>query len=164
MQLSAEAQHSVDAFDRLVRPELTHLRRFATSLVGWNDCEDLVQETVTRAWEKRALYSAERGPVRAWLFAILIDKARRRVMHHGTIHLLEVSEAPAADLTVHQIDLRRAVEQLPPRQRLAVVLHYYLDLPQDEVAAVLGCSVGTVKSNLHDARRVLARKLGEHSD
>jgi len=57
--------------------------------------------------------------------------------------------------------VRAAVLQLPARQRAVVVLHYLDDLPVSEVAAVLGCSEGTVKTHLHRARRALAGTLGE---
>jgi RNA polymerase sigma-70 factor (sigma-E family) len=61
-------------------------------------------------------------------------------------------------------DLLAAVRALPPRQRAAVVLFYYADLPESEVASTLGCSVGTVKSQLAKARAALARCLGQHPE
>lgn len=54
-----------------------------------------------------------------------------------------------------------AVRRLPPRQREAVVLRYYEDLTEREMADALGCSVGTVKSQLAKARQALAGRLGE---
>ena len=57
-------------------------------------------------------------------------------------------------------DLHRAVRALPPRQRTAIVLHHFVDLPVVEVAALMNVSAGTVKSTLHDARAALARTLG----
>jgi RNA polymerase sigma-70 factor (ECF subfamily) len=60
--------------------------------------------------------------------------------------------------------VRAAVLELPIRQRAVVVLHYLDDLPVSEVAAVLGCSEGTVKTHLHRARRSLATTLGEELD
>ena len=59
------------------------------------------------------------------------------------------------------VDLAHAVRQLPARQRAAVVLHYFVDLPVADVAALLGCAPGTVKSQLHDARSALEQALGE---
>ena len=59
------------------------------------------------------------------------------------------------------LDTIHAVRALPPRQRAAVVLFYFADLPETEVAATLGCSVGTVKSQLAKARAALARGLGD---
>jgi len=54
-----------------------------------------------------------------------------------------------------------AVRRLPPRQRAAVVLRYYEDLPEADIARALGCSVGTIKSQLAKARASLGRRLGE---
>jgi RNA polymerase sigma-70 factor (sigma-E family) len=55
-----------------------------------------------------------------------------------------------------------AVRSLPERQRACVVLRYYEDLPETEIADALGCSVGTVKSQLSKARAKLGRALGDH--
>jgi RNA polymerase sigma-70 factor (sigma-E family) len=65
-------------------------------------------------------------------------------------------EGTALALTVLQ-----AVRNLPPRQRATVVLRYYLDLPETEIAAILGTSTGTVKSQLFKARGHLATALGQ---
>jgi len=56
-----------------------------------------------------------------------------------------------------------AVRRLPPRQRAAVVLRYYEDLPEADIARALGCSVGTIKSQLAKARASLGRRLGEET-
>jgi RNA polymerase sigma-70 factor, ECF subfamily len=57
------------------------------------------------------------------------------------------------------IDLRRAVRTLPARQQTAVVLHYLIGLPLDEVAGAMGCKEGTVKAHLARARGALERRL-----
>lgn len=57
--------------------------------------------------------------------------------------------------------LRRAVGQLPQKQRLAVTLHYFEELAYEEVAAVMDMPLGTVKSYLHRAKAALAQALGQ---
>ena len=57
--------------------------------------------------------------------------------------------------------LRNAFDALPPRLRATAVLRLQAGLSEEDAAAVLGCSIGTVKSNLHDARRSLTRILAE---
>ena len=59
------------------------------------------------------------------------------------------------------VDLRAALQKLTDRQRAAVALHYYLGVPVADVAEVLGCAPGTVKSTLSDARGRLRALLGE---
>jgi RNA polymerase sigma factor (sigma-70 family) len=63
--------------------------------------------------------------------------------------------------TVELIDLKRAFDGLPARQRATAVLRLYVGLTEEETAEALQCSVGTVKSQLHDARRALASYLGD---
>lgn len=73
--------------------------------------------------------------------------------------------APPQSIDLHaDPDLAAAIEKLSTRQRLAVTLYYYLDLPIPEVAAAMRCSDGTAKSTLADARRRLRRLLGDDDD
>src|SRR5262245_39228980 len=58
------------------------------------------------------------------------------------------------------LDLKQAFDRLPPRQRATAVLRLYVGLSEQETADVLGCSVGTVKRQLHDARQALSDHLG----
>lgn len=67
----------------------------------------------------------------------------------------------AAEALVSSVAMRAALGSLPPRQRATVVLHYYADLDQAEVARTLGCSVGTVKSQLSKARSHLANLIDD---
>jgi RNA polymerase sigma-70 factor (ECF subfamily) len=67
-------------------------------------------------------------------------------------------------LTAELLDLRAAVAALPEQMRLAVCLHYLAGCSVDEVAETLGVASGTVKSNLHDARRRLRLQLEEPAD
>jgi RNA polymerase sigma-70 factor (ECF subfamily) len=117
---------------------------------------------MARAWRKRGQFDTARGSLRSWLLAIVADQARSRWRRRKPIWEpidADVITASAADEL--SIDLGRQVAALPPRQRAAVVLHYFVDLAVDDVATLMGCSPGTVKSTLHDARKSLARALGE---
>jgi RNA polymerase sigma factor (sigma-70 family) len=67
---------------------------------------------------------------------------------------------PASD-TLPDIDLIRAVGELPPQQRAAVALHYLEDLPVDEVASLMAVAPATVRQHLFKARSHLAVELGE---
>jgi RNA polymerase sigma-70 factor, ECF subfamily len=135
--------------------------RFATTLSSLDDAEDIVQDALARAWEKRSHYDPAKGSLQSWLLAIVADQARSRWRRPtpiwDQISLSLAAEPVQSDSTM---DLRSLVQALPARQRAAVILHHFVDLPVDEVAALLGRAPGTVKSALHDARRTLARELG----
>jgi RNA polymerase sigma-70 factor (sigma-E family) len=73
------------------------------------------------------------------------------------------SGTDATDLSDDAVTLVRFVRQLPPRQRDAVVLRYYEDLPEAEIARILGCAVGTIKSQLSKARATIAAAMEEES-
>ena len=130
--------------------------------VGGPDWEDVLQDALSSAWRKRAQFDPGRGSARNWLLAIVADqsyKSRRRLR---PVLVAEPDDRPAATADAsEQLDLDAALGRLTDRQRLAVNLRYFLSLPTADVAAVLGCSEGTVKSTLSDARRRLRDLLGE---
>lgn len=154
----ADRPGDVESFTSWVRPHLVAMSRLAARLSPRGDCDDVVQEALTAAWRKWHSYDPARGSAQSWLLAVVADqagKARRRIR-------------PVADLVdgAHRdhhadVDLERAIAALAARQRLAVALYYFLDLPVADVAVVMSCSVGTVKATLSQARLRLRRSLGE---
>lgn len=163
LDLQVDEPEAGDAFTVWVSPHLADLWRFAVSLAGVDAADDLVQECLARAWTKRDQFDGARGSARGWLFAIMADRPRRRWRRRErtpSIDRRELDPGASTDRATGRIDLRRAVDALPARQRTAVTLHYYLDLSVAEVADVMRCSVGTVKSTLHDARKRLGDELG----
>jgi len=68
-------------------------------------------------------------------------------------------EAIAGDTSVEMLELKEAFDQLPPKLRATAVLRLHIGFSEAEAAAALGCSIGTVKSQLHEARRRLSRQL-----
>jgi RNA polymerase sigma factor (sigma-70 family) len=76
-------------------------------------------------------------------------------------------EPPPLDTSsavVTRVSVRDAITTLPPRQRQAVVLRYLADLPLTDVAAAMGCALGTVKATLHQALRNMRVELEEDDD
>jgi RNA polymerase sigma-70 factor (ECF subfamily) len=146
-----------EAFETWVCPHLQAMANLAARLVGVAERDDIVQESLARAWRKWRTYRPERGTPRTWLLAIVADQARRSGRRRtGELAPDELTMPPGAD-----VDLERAVASLPRRQRLAVHLHYFVDLPVADCARVMGCAPGTVKRALFDARQRLRRDLGE---
>ncbi|MFC6704750.1 RNA polymerase sigma factor [Flexivirga alba] len=138
------------------------MRRFAYALVGPDHADDLVQDAAERAWRKQKLFDPARGSAQAWLLAIVADQARQRWRRpHRAWQELHPDALVIPESSAAAVDLAHAVRALPARQRAAVVLHYFVDLPVADVAQVLGCAPGTVKSQLHDARAALEHALGD---
>jgi RNA polymerase sigma factor (sigma-70 family) len=138
-------------FESWVRPHLGAMARLAARLAPHADRDDVVQESLARAWLKRHQYDAARGTPAAWLLAITADQARKATRRHrGTTH--EIPDGGAAPEWDARVDVRRAMRRLTDRQRLAIDCHYYAGLSMAETAAVMICAVGTVKSTLADAR------------
>src|SRR5215472_359714 len=139
------------AFGDYVRSRGGALLRAAQALTGNRaDAEDLVQSTLVKtyqSWDSITDQSALDTYVRRVMVNTHISGwRRRRVDEYPTD---ELPDEPAADLTGDS-DMRdvvqRALDRLPRRMRAAVMLRYYDDMSEPEVAAALGVSVGTVKS------------------
>jgi RNA polymerase sigma-70 factor (sigma-E family) len=140
-------------FGDYVRSRGGSLLRAAQALTGNRaDAEDLVQATLVKtyqSWES----VADQGALDTYVRRVMVNThisgwRRRRVDEYPTD---QVPDAVAADQTGDS-DLkevvRRAVDRLPRRMRAAVMLRFYDDMSEPEVAAVLGVSVGTVKSTV----------------
>ncbi|MEO8113362.1 MAG: sigma-70 family RNA polymerase sigma factor [Phenylobacterium sp.] len=154
---------SREALGRLVARWSPRLLRYSARTLGAAEgAEDVVQETWGAALRVLPqLDDSARFP--AWIYAIATrrcaDLVRRRQRAQRTGDRLAAEEtlnghavAPAGETG---LDLTAALRRLPMDQRLTVSLHYGEDLSVEEVAAVLGVPVGTVKSRLHTARKAL---------
>ena len=148
-------------FAAWVEPELSKMSRLAARLAPNADRDDVVQEALVRAWRKRDLYDQRRGTVATWLLAITADqakRARRRQRPSGLVGEINVPSRSPDD----RVDVEAAVARLAKRQKLAVDCFYFVGLSVAETAAVMGCSEGTVKSTLSDARKRLRPLLEVH--
>ena len=125
--------------------------------------EDVVQEASVIAWRKiKRLESPGRAP--SWFFGIVANECRNarrtrwlRRVSFGIPH--SVSIASGEDRWVTHEDVRHALGKLSHKDRLAVSLYFYLDLPMDDVAAVLGSSTDATRKRLHRAVRRLRPDL-----
>jgi RNA polymerase sigma-70 factor (sigma-E family) len=151
-----------DSFEEFVRGRSAHLFQLALLLAGQNqaDAEDLLQVALERAWRRRAMPYRQGSPepyVRRILVNASIDRWRR-LRRRGEEPLQDSGPSPlAADpagVVARRDLLMRSLAVLPPRQRAVLVLRYWEDHSEAEVAAMMGCSLGTVKSQ---ASRGLAR-------
>jgi RNA polymerase sigma-70 factor (sigma-E family) len=147
-------------FVMLVRARSDALVRTARLLTGsWQSAEDLVQAALLRTWqhwEQLTDPAAAEAYARQVMVRLSATWWRRR--WHGEVPAPTMPEvrdqADVARTVGVRTDLAVALAKLPARQRAAVVLRYYEDLSEQQAAALLGCSVGAVKSN---AARGLAK-------
>jgi len=111
--------------------------------------QDAFVEAV-RHWNKLRTYDDPK----AWLWLVALRRAAKWRKRQGREPAAPPLTAAAPELDV-LIDLHDAIRALPERQREVVTLHYFADLSISVIAAQLGVSAGTVKSQLHDARLAL---------
>ncbi|MBA2638960.1 MAG: SigE family RNA polymerase sigma factor [Nocardioidaceae bacterium] len=140
------AQQSQEAFDAFVRARLPELLRFGRVLTGNADsAADLVQDALERtllAWPRLH----ERHEPTAYVRRVMVN---RNISIWRRLRRETVTDAlPERTVEDRQRDhdLWAALQSLPARQRAVLALRYYEDLSETEIAAVLGCSAGTVKS------------------
>lgn len=147
-----------EAFAELYRSQFGPLSGYAKSLVGDSGAAvDIAQEAFTRLL---ARWRSVREP-RAWLFYVATNLTRdhwRTVIRDRDLSE-RAGSALKPDHEPHDPWLRDLVERLPERQRQAILLHYYADIPIEQVAHLLHVPVGTVKRRLHDGRTRLAADL-----
>ena len=160
-------QQSVEQdYIEYVTVRLESLRRTARLLCGERQyAEDLVQETISRLyvhWRRAAAARNLDAYVRTILVRVFLEQ--RRLAWSSRVHL---SAEPPEPAPISQPDLdsglmlRLALKRLPPKQRAVIVLRFVCDLPVDEVAELLSCSAGTVKSQTSHGLAALRRHLGE---
>jgi RNA polymerase sigma-70 factor (sigma-E family) len=144
-----------DLFDDLYREQRDPLVRLAYLLTGSQPtAEDLVQDVFIRSRDRLADLDQPAAYLRrsvtnaCWSW----HRRRKREAEHGR-------ERPAVVAGTYDIEMWDALSRLAPRRRSVLVLRYYLDLPEAEVAAILGWRVGTVKSTAHRALADLRRML-----
>lgn len=157
---------AADEFTTLFRTCIPHLRAYARSLIHNVDgADDLVQDTLLRAWASRAQFAAGTN-FRAWMFTILrnrfLDQRRRDRM--GSCNIDDIVDEslvsrPSQDVVLYFDDMARAFWKLSPPHREILMLVGAMGLGYDEAAKVIGCAVGTVRSRLSRARAELQTTL-----
>jgi len=154
---------SLESQIQALRPTLLKTaRRFALR----HDAEDLVQEAVVRALERRAALQPDTN-LRAWMKPVLrnlaIDQGRRtrrlRPLDESSVPLCPVEPETPSWAAFDRGHVERALGQCSPELRTAFELHYWHCLPLDEIAGRLGIPRATVGTRLHRARLRIRRVL-----
>jgi len=158
-----------DAFDEIVQRHQRRVYQLCYRFVGnHEDAADLAQDVFVRAFRALPRFKGE-SSVGTWLHRIAVNVCLNRkalkVPQLAPIHDAEpldtrTERADAALLRGERaVRVRAAVARLPPKQRATLILRAYHDLPHEEIARILGGSVGTAKANFFHALANLKRLL-----
>jgi RNA polymerase sigma-70 factor (sigma-E family) len=163
--MATRSQEQISAFAVLVEARSTALLRLAFAVVGdYQLAQDLLQEALVKvyvAWPRLRDGSAAEAYVRRTIVTTAISWRRRPSFHEPPVEILPDHEhGDETDRLATRGVLWQQVCGLPPRQRTALVLRYYEDLSEAETAALMGCSVGTVKSQVSTALDKLRERVG----
>ncbi|HTH69033.1 MAG TPA: sigma-70 family RNA polymerase sigma factor [Rhodanobacter sp.] len=158
------------AFQRLYRLHAGRVHGAVYRLAGYDHAraEDLTQDAFIRAWQKLPGFRHE-SAFGTWLYRLAINVALMdiRARSADPVSMLDDDHLPEAGETpfcaAERDELERAIGQLPPRARAVLVLHDIEGWRHEDISSELGMAVGTSKAQLHRARGLLRKILGESS-
>ncbi|MGD2110110.1 MAG: RNA polymerase sigma factor [Phycisphaerae bacterium] len=167
--LIERAKRDPRAFAVLYRRHYAAIARYLYRRTGnVHTAEDLVAETFETALRYLPRYRYRGVPIRAWLYRIAtsaVNRWARRYRKRPMLSLDEcspVDETVALSVAVSDVGLehaRAALLSVKPKHQAVLALHYLEEMSVEEVAAVIGCRIGTVKSRLSRAREALREEL-----
>jgi RNA polymerase sigma-70 factor (ECF subfamily) len=157
------------AFERLVERHQRQVYRLCYRFVGnHEDASELAQDAFVRAYRALAKFE-EAARFATWLHRIAVNVCLNRLALKRPVHralesvpvLRDTDEPSDARLLREEraVRVREAIARLPGKQRATVILRIYHDLPHEQIAAILGNSVGAAKANLFHALANLRRQL-----
>jgi RNA polymerase sigma factor (sigma-70 family) len=154
----SRTQVGVADFDALIGPHFEAGYRTALAILGNADeAQDAVQESAFKAWRK--LHQLRQGsPARPWFLAIVANQCRSERRKHwwSVIRLPQVERGEELPAEISQrLDVGRELAKLSHEDRLSLFLYFYLDLPMEEVGAVLGLSAAGAKTRVYRAAKKL---------
>ena len=171
VEVDARGREGMEEPDRFGAVFFAHAARLVrlAALLGDDDPEDVVQESFCKLYAARRRLHADDALVVGYLNRIVVNEVRsrhrRRVVARRDAHLFRTADVP--DHTGGHDDRTAVVEALaalPPRQREAIVLRFWMDLPMAEIAEVMGVRIGTVKSQISRGLTVVGQALGVEVD
>jgi len=161
------AKGDSSAFERLYRTHVARIHSLTRRMLGSSEADEVTQDIFVRTWQKLGQFRGE-SAFSTWLHRLAVNVVieRRRSFAIQRERMIDdpaaldlVTVAPArADLAV---DFEAAIEQLPPGAREILVLHDVEGYKHREIARMLDITTGTSKRQLHRARMLMRRHLGE---
>lgn len=154
-----------EAFERLYRSHVPRVYALACRMTDSGAADDLTQEVFIRAWQKLGTFGG-RAQFSTWLHRLAINLilSRRKSMgkrkeRHVNLEAVQGRVGKGPERTGDRIDVESAIRTLPGRARQVFVLYDVEGYPHQEIAELLGISVGTSKSQLHRARLMMRERL-----
>jgi RNA polymerase sigma-70 factor, ECF subfamily len=161
--IAAARRGDRDAFTALYHEQVGRVHAFALRLTGNRAAaETITQDVFIRAWEKLDRYSGQ-GSFAGWLRKLTLNLAleeRRVESRWQRIGVLKIAPRGHSEAREPALDLERAIARLPTGARQVFVLHDIYGFKQREISVETQKALGTVKSQLHRARRLLREALG----
>ena len=159
----------IASFENLVKKYQEEIYYFVLRMVGKpQDAEDVTQMAFVNVFRSLAKFKRQ-SQFKTWLYKIALNLCLNHIKKSKVRETEELDYTMASEdnpvATVvdkeRREELAKAIEELPEKQRLTVVLRTYQDLSYQEVSEVLGCSEGAAKANFHFAVQKLKKKLSK---
>jgi RNA polymerase sigma-70 factor (ECF subfamily) len=158
----------ISAFDELVRRHQERIYRLVYKILGGaNECDDVSQEIFLRAYKSIKKFQCQ-SSFSTWLTQIAINqcinhlKRRKRIKYLslGLVSIRQTLELQNITENNEKIEIvHKAINSLPLKQRVPIIMYYFESYNCEEIAEIMKCSTGTVKSRLFYARMELKEKL-----
>ncbi|MFB7159608.1 sigma-70 family RNA polymerase sigma factor [Lysinibacillus sp. NPDC056232] len=164
--LSDAKKGNNQAFIELLQEEKVKLYKMAyIYMKNENDALDVVQETIARAYANIHTVKEEQY-FATWLMRILINTALEMLRKNQKIVPLLEQQLEQEQISTNdeKLDLLQAIEQLEEKYKTVILLRYYRDLQIKEIADLLGCPEGTVKTNVHRGIQQLKKYLNKEGE
>jgi RNA polymerase sigma-70 factor (ECF subfamily) len=150
-----------DSFPSIIREYQERVYHVVRKIViDHDDTDDLVQETFIKVWQKRDSYKGN-SQLFTWIYRIAVNEALQHLrkkqrntlvsIHQDELLENQLRSEMGPDADEIQVQLQKAIAQLPDKQRAVFTLKYYDELKYEQIAEILGGSVGGLKANYHHA-------------
>lgn len=161
------SQGDAQAFQQLVDAGIDRVLSVARRMLGDEaEAEDIAQDVFLRLWQQAEKWDGGRAQVSTWLYRVTVNSCidRLRARREGTVdELPEIRGEATQQQALEEADLEHyvdaALQELPERQRAALVMFHYENLSMNDVAEMMEISVDAVESLLARGRRTLKKSL-----